>query len=145
MKWSDLFKRKDKSKPQENTEPIDFSLNASTTSHICGLYFMRTMSVMDGREVYAVKVGQSGDISKRMSMYRTHTPFAVLGGICEIKHSMLAHSEEACHMYLHRYALPQAYCSGEWEIVSKENYELLCSQCDTDEGFKEFVGRALVA
>lgn len=145
MKIFNLFRRKSKEEPkqEESQEPIDLSLNAATTSHINGLYFMRTMSIIDGREVYAVKIGQSGDISKRMGMYRTHTPFTILGGIVEVPHRLTTQYEDACHIYLHHYALPNAYCCGEWEIVSKESYEILCKMCDTDDAFKEFVNMVI--
>ena len=145
MGWFNFFKRKKpiETQQEEPQEPIDLSLNAATSSHINGLYFMRTMSIIDGREVYAVKIGQSGDISKRMSMYRTHTPFTILGGIVEVPHKLTTQYEEACHIYLHHFALPNAYCSGEWEIVSKENYEKLCEMCDTDDGFKNFVNMVI--
>lgn len=148
MKWFKFFNRK---KPQQEEpkelivieqpleEPIDLSNNVKTSNHICGLYFMRTMSVVDGREIYAVKIGKSEDIGKRMYMYRSHTPFAVLGGICEVRRELLATYEDICHIRLHQYAMPKAYCSGEWEIVSKENYDMLCLRCDTDVGFKKMV------
>ena len=146
MKLFDLFKRKPKEEPkqfvmvpQEPEEPIDLSTNVSTSNHICGLYFMHTMSVIDGREIYAVKIGKSSDIGKRMYMYRTHTPFAILGGICEVRSNLLDGYEDICHLKLHQYALPNAYCSGEWEIVSKEDYNMLCLHCDNDVGFKKMI------
>lgn len=147
MKLFDLFRKKKATEstqfvmvdtPQDNT-PLDMSLNVKTSNHICGLYFMRTMSVIDGREIYAVKIGKSEDIGKRMYMYRTHTPFAILGGICEVRRELLATYEEICHIRLHQYALPNAYCSGEWEIVSKEDYDKLCLWCDSDVGFRKMV------
>lgn len=148
MNLFNLFKRK-KPKQEESTaiiiadpipeEPIDLSSNVKTSNHICGLYFMRTMSVVDGREIYAVKIGKSEDIGKRMYMYRTHTPFAVLGGICEVRRELLATYEDICHIRLHQYAMPKAYCCGEWEIVSKEDYEMLCLHCDSDVGFRKTV------
>jgi hypothetical protein len=147
MKLFNLFRRNKKVEstqlitvdvPQDNT-PIDMSINVKTSNHICGLYFMRTMSVIDGREIYAVKIGRSEDIGKRMYMYRTHTPFAILGGICEVRKELLATYEEICHIRLHQYARPNAYCCGEWEIVSKEDYEKLCLMCDTDVGFRKMV------
>lgn len=124
--------------PQDNT-PIDLSNNVDTSNHICGLYFMHTMSIIDGREVYAVKIGKSGDIGKRMYTYRTHTPFAILGGICEVRQALLDTYEDICHVRLHEYAKPNAYCCGEWEIVSKENYEMLCHKCDSDVGFRKMI------
>jgi len=147
MKLFNLFKRKPKEESkqfvlvqeEEDTTPINLSNNVSTSNHICGLYFMHTMSIIDGREIYAVKIGQSSDIGKRMYTYRTHTPFAILGGMCEVRHALLSGYEEVCHLKLHQYALPNAYCSGEWEIVSKEDYNMLCSRCDTDVGFKKMV------
>lgn len=142
LNW--LHKRKQVKEPDHPPEePIDLSLNASTSSHVNGLYFMRTMSIIDGREVYAVKIGQSGDIGRRMGMYRTHTPFTILGGIVEVPHKLTSHYEDACHIRLHHYALPNAYCSGEWEIVSKENYDKLCKMCDTDEAFRQFVNETV--
>ena len=147
MRFFNLFKRKQTKKeckeiitvekPPE--KPIDLSGNVKTSNHICGLYFMRTMSVVDGREIYAVKIGRSEDIGKRMYMYRTHTPFAIMGGICEVRHNLLYEYEEICHLKLHQYAMPNAYCCGEWEIVSKENYEKLSLLCDTDVGFRKMV------
>lgn len=146
MKLFDLFKRKPKEEPkqfimvtQEPPERIDLSKNVSTSNHICGLYFMKTMSIVDGREIYAVKVGKSEDIGKRMYMYRTHTPFAILGGMCEVRRELLSTYEDICHLRLHQYALPNAYCNGEWEIVSKENYDELSLRCDTDVGFRKMV------
>lgn len=147
MKLFNLFKRKPKEEPKElivveqpqDTTPIDFTSNVKTSNHICGLYFMKTMTVVDGKEVYAVKIGRSEDIGKRMYMYRTHTPFAILGGMCEVRHSLLSTYEEICHIKLHQYAQPQMYCAGEWEIVSKEDYENLCRMCDTDVGFRKMV------
>ena len=146
MKLFDLFKRK---KPQEQkeiivveqppNEPIDLSYNVKTSDHICGLYFMRTMSIIDGREIYAVKIGRSEDIGKRMYMYRTHTPFAILGGVCEVRRNLVSAYEDICHLKLHQYAMPNAYCCGEWEIVSKEDYEMLSLRCDTDVGFRKMV------
>ena len=147
MKLFNLFKRKnqktDETSKQSTEDPIDLSLNSATSSHINGLYLMRTMSILDGREMYAVKIGQSGDISKRMGMYRTHTPFTVLGGIVQVPHKLTTHYEELCHIRLHKYALPNAYRCGEWEIVSKENYEKLCEMCDTDDGFRQFVNETV--
>jgi len=125
--------------PQDELEPRDFSSNVKTSDHICGLYFMKTMTIVDGKEVYAVKIGRSEDIGKRMYMYRTHTPFAILGGVCEVRRQLLSTYEDICHIKLHQYALPQMYCAGEWEIVSKENYEELCRLCDTDVGFRKMV------
>ena len=124
---------------QEDTTPRYFSENVRTSDHICGLYFMKTITVVDGKEVYAVKIGKSEDIGKRMYMYRTHTPFAILGGVCEVRRQLLNTYEEICHIRLHEYALPHMYCSGEWEIISKENYEELCRWCDSDVGFRKKV------
>lgn len=147
MKWLERFKKhkKQKKETQVPSERIDLSNNVDTSNHISGLYFMRTMSIVNGQEIYAVKIGKSSDVGKRMYMYRTHTPFAILGGMCEVKYSLLNAYEDACHIYLHRYAMPNIYCSGEWEIVNKENYEELCKMCDTNDGFAQFVGKALVA
>lgn len=148
MKLFELFKRKPKKEEttqfvlipeEEDTTPIDLSANVDTSNHICGLYFMYTMSIIDGREIYAVKIGKSNDIGKRMYTYRTHTPFAILGGICEVHHSLLSRYEDICHIRIHQYALPNAYCSGEWEIVSKEDYNMLCSRCNTNVGFRKMV------
>lgn len=147
MRFFERFKKK---KPQQESkelivieqppeEPIDLSGNVKTSDHICGLYFMRTMSIVDGKEIYAVKIGKSEDIGKRMYMYRTHTPFAILGGVCEVRKSLLSAYEEICHLRLHQYALPHAYCCGEWEIVSKEDYDMLCLRCDSDVGFRKIV------
>ena len=151
MKLFDLFKKKKWEEPKQEEpkeiiiveqppqEPIDLSNNVKTSDHICGLYFMRTMSIVDGREIYAVKIGRSEDIGKRMYMYRTHTPFAILGGVCEVRRPLLSTYEDICHIRLHQYALPHAYCSGEWEIVSKEDYDMLSLRCDTDVGFRKMV------
>lgn len=145
IKFFERF-RKSKEEPkqfimveQEPPEHIDLSKNVSTSNHICGLYFMKTMSIIDGREIYAVKVGKSEDIGKRMYMYRTHTPFAILGGMCEVRRELLSTYEDICHLRLHQYALPNAYCNGEWEIVSKESYDELSLRCDTDVGFRKMV------
>lgn len=147
MKLFDLFKKKKaQEEPKEiivvekkPEEPINLSGYVKTSDHICGLYFMRTMSVIDGREIYAVKIGKSEDIGKRMYMYRTHTPFAIMGGVCEVRRNLLSAYEEVCHLKLHQYALPNAYCNGEWEIVSKEDYEKLSLHCDSDVGFRKMV------
>lgn len=146
MKLFDRFRKKKQEEPKElivvqqlEPEPINLSGNVNTSAHICGLYFMRTMSIIDGREMYAVKIGRSEDIGKRMYLYRTHTPFAILGGMCEVRRELLSTYEEICHIKLHQYALPKAYCSGEWEIVSKETYDELCLKCDNDIGFKKMV------
>jgi len=148
MKLFGWLKRKPKEEPkdfilveskEEELEPHDFSSNVKTSDHICGLYFMKTITIVDGKEVYAVKIGRSEDIGKRMYMYRTHTPFAILGGVCEVRRQLLSTYEDICHIRLHQYALPQMYCAGEWEIVSKESYEELCRLCDTDVGFRKMV------
>ena len=147
MKLFDLFKKKPKEESkdfviveqEEDLTPHDFSSNVKTSDHICGLYFMKTMTMVDGKEVYAVKIGRSEDIGKRMYMYRTHTPFAMLGGVCEVRRGLLATYEDICHLRLHQYAIPNMYCAGEWEIVSKENYEKLCLLGDTDVGFRKMV------
>ena len=147
MKLFELFRKKPvKEEPKEIIvveqlleEPIDLSENVKTSNHICGLYFMYTTSVIDGREMYAVKIGRSEDIGKRMYMYRTHTPFAILGGICEVRRELLSTYEEICHLRLHQYAMPNAYCSGEWEIVNKENFVKLCTLCDNDVGFRKMI------
>ena len=146
MKLFNRFRKKKQEEPKElivvqqsEPEPTNLSGNVNTSAHICGLYFMRTMSIIDGREIYAVKIGRSEDIGKRMYLYRTHTPFAILGGMCEVRRELLSTYEEICHIKLHQYALPKAYCSGEWEIVSKETYDELCLKCDNDIGFKKMV------
>lgn len=147
MKLFDRFRKKPKEEPkelivveqEEDLTPRDFSSNVKTSDHICGLYFMTTMTMVDGKEVYAVKIGRSEDIGKRMYMYRTHTPFAVLGGVCEVRRNLLSAYEEICHLRLHQYAIPHMYCAGEWEIVSKEDYEELCRWCNTDVGFRKKV------
>lgn len=148
MKLFERFRKKPKEEPKElivieqpkeELPPQDFSSNVKTSDHICGLYFMKTMTMVDEKEVYAVKIGRSEDIGKRMYMYRTHTPFAILGGVCEVRHNLLAAYEEICHLKLHQYAIPNMYCAGEWEIIGKEDYEELCRLCDTDVGFRKVV------
>lgn len=142
MKLFSWFKRK---KPEETVvlseeeNHVNLSTNVDTSNHICGIYFMYTNSIIDGRKMYAVKVGQSSDIGKRMYMYRTHTPFDILGGMYEVPYNACGAYEFRCQQKLHDYAIPYATCSGEWEIVSEETYNMLREQCGTSEKFKEWV------
>lgn len=142
MKLFDWFRRK---KPEEEqtiiqeNEHVNLSNNVDTSNHISGIYFMYTNSIIDGKKLYAVKVGQSADIGKRMYMYRTHTPFDILGGMYEVPNHKRDHYEFRCQQKLHDYAVPHATCSGEWEIISEETYNMLREQCGTSEKFKEWV------
>ena len=142
MKLFGWFKRNKVEEPivaVQEDEYVDLSNNVDTGNHISGIYFMYTNSIIDGRKLYAVKVGQSSDIGKRMYMYRTHTPFDILGGMYEVSHRNLNAYEFRCQQKLHDYAVPYATCSGEWEIVSEETYNMLREQCGTSEKFKEWV------
>lgn len=142
MKLLSWFMRK---KPEEavvlseEEKHVNLSTNVDTSNHIGGIYFMYTNSIIDGRKMYAVKVGQSADIGKRMYMYRTHTPFDILGGMYEVSYANRDAYEFRCQQKLHDYAIPHATCSGEWEIVSEETYNMLREQCGTSEKFKEWV------
>ena len=124
---------------EKEDEYVDLSKNVNTGNHVCGIYFMYTNSIIGGRKMYAVKVGQSTDIGKRMYMYRTHTPFDILGGMYEVPRKELDTYEFRCQQKLHDYAIPYATCSGEWEIVSEEAYNMLREQCSTSERFKEWI------
>jgi hypothetical protein len=145
MKFSNFFKRRKQEIKNESfiieEEPkqINLSEKVDTSIHISGLYFMHTMSIIDGRAIYAVKIGQSSDIGRRMYTYRTHTPFCMLGGVCEVRSALVDEYENICHIKLHNYALPNIICSGEWEIVSEENYKMLCERCISNDGFRQLI------
>ena len=142
MKLFGWFKKNKVEEPVvavQEDEYVDLSSNVGTGNHISGIYFMYTNSIIDGRKLYAVKIGQSLDIGKRMYMYRTHTPFDILGGMYEVSWRDLNAYEFRCQQKLHDYAVPYATCSGEWEIVSEETYNMLREQCGTSEKFKDWV------
>ena len=137
--WFTKKKVKEVEVIEKEDEYVNLSKNVDTGNHVSGIYFMYTNSIIDGRKMYAVKVGQSADIGKRMYMYRTHTPFDILGGMYEVPYNKRNLYEFQCQQKLHDYAIPYATCSGEWEIVNEETYNMLREQCGTSEKFKEWV------
>lgn len=101
----------------------------NTTEHCSGLYFIHQIGEVNNEICYAVKVGQSEDIGKRMALYKTHTPFAIHGmetleveGGTEKRCEM----ELNCNRYLNQFSREDVKADGEWTIVSEEDYTILC-------------------
>ena len=101
----------------------------NTEEHFSGLYFIHQIGEVNGEVCFAVKVGQSEDIGKRMAQYKSHTPFAKHGMetlettcCCADRCAM----ELNCNRYLNMFAREDIKADGEWTIVSTEDYEMLC-------------------
>lgn len=110
----------------------------NTSEHFSGLYFIHQIGIINDEKCYAVKVGQSDDVGKRMGVYKSHTPFAIhsietLETNCCIADR--CQMELNCNRFLNKFARTNIKADGEWTIVTEEDYDMLCEMFANEEVF----------
>lgn len=139
--YADKLKRKKKTYDRmkhENDYRCGNNEQLNTSEHFGGLYFIHQIGEVNGEICYAVKVGQTDDVGKRMSQYKTHTPFAKHGmetletDCCVADRCAM---ELNCNRFLNQFARKDITADGEWTIVNKSDYDLLCEMFTSEDVF----------
>lgn len=139
--YADKLKKKKKTYDRikhEDDYRCGNSNQLNTSEHFSGLYFIHQIGEVNGERCFAVKVGQSDDVGKRMAQYKSHTPFAKHGmetletNCCTADRCAM---ELRCNRYLNRFARRDITADGEWTIVSETDYDLLCEMFANEDVF----------
>jgi len=139
--YKDKIKKKKKTYDREKRQCEYCCGNSdqlNTSEHFSGLYFIHQIGRINGEICYAVKVGQSDDIGKRMSVYKTHSPFSehsmeTLETSCCV--SERCAMELNCNRYLNKFTRQDVRADGEWTIVTEEDYDMLCDMFSNEDIF----------
>ena len=140
--YADKLKKKKKTydrKPKGDEYRCGNGDQLNTSEHFGGLYFIYQIGMVNDELCYAVKVGQSDDIGKRMAQYKSHTPF-VAHGMETLKTNCCVSDRCAmelnCNRYLNQFGRKDVKADGEWTIVREDDYRMLCEMFANEDVFR---------